>query len=645
MNVALINMPTVSIYRPSIGLALLQAGLRAREFICTTHYMNLVFASMVGKELLNEFLDRAPQQALAGEWLFSESLFGIDNLDAYRESLLSNRYFESEQQQAAFFDQILQVRRHVEPFLERCLSERNWGEYDVIGFTSVFEQNVASLSLAKRMKERWPHLFIIFGGANCEGIMGRTLLREFPFVDAVCSGEGDLSFMSFMERFRETKDLKRCRVQGILLQGEEEHEALLHSSDLSPPVHDMDSLPYPDYDEYFQQYESLGFMGGKTGPRFLFESSRGCWWGAKSQCKFCGLNGSTMSYRSKSADRALAELQYLHERYRTYTQKGIAVDNIIDMSYFRDFLPKLREMKLDLDMFYETKANLTREQVKLFRDAGFHIVQPGIESLITSVLQLMKKGVSMLQNVQLLKYTREFGLTTVWNYLYGFPGEDPKEYEKAVETVRAITHLEPPNGVGPIRLDRFSPYFDLASEHGIRNVRPWASNRMIYQTLSDEARMQIAYQFDFDYETPIDPNEYARALRHEVFQWRNEKDESEFFAVDKGEHLMLVDFRPFAGDDNLIVLTGLEKRLFQFCSQLRSRATILKFLQSEKIAHSEADVEAMLDWFVERKLMLTEKDIYLNLAIPVGHYTPRRQSIERLKGLVQARSEQPETVR
>ena len=106
----------------------------------------------------------------------------------------------------------------------------------------------------------------------------------------------------------------------------------------------------------------------------------------------------------------------------------MAVDNILDMRYFRDVLPQLRERQLGLTLFYETKANLTKEQVKLLRDAGVLAIQPGVESLSTHVLQLMRKGVTALQNIQLLKWCRQYGVTVAWNLLYGFPGETAADY-------------------------------------------------------------------------------------------------------------------------------------------------------------------------------------------------------------------------
>src|SRR5581483_6787272 len=70
----------------------------------------------------------------------------------------------------------------------------------LIGFTTVFPQHVASLALAKRLKARAPSVPIVFGGSNCEGVMGAETIRQFSFVDAAVSGEGDLIFPEIVQR-------------------------------------------------------------------------------------------------------------------------------------------------------------------------------------------------------------------------------------------------------------------------------------------------------------------------------------------------------------------------------------------------------------------------------------------------------------
>src|SRR2546422_6943648 len=115
-----------------------------------------------------------------------------------------------------------------------------------------------------------------------------------------------------------------------------------------------------------------------------------------------------MTYRSMRADRVLAELRHLAT---TYPGSDVqVVDNILEMSYFADLLPELTRSRMRLELFYETKANLKKDQVRLLRDAQVTRIQPGIESFSDPVLTLMRKGVSWLQNVQLLKWCKQFGV-------------------------------------------------------------------------------------------------------------------------------------------------------------------------------------------------------------------------------------------
>src|SRR5262249_45819744 len=159
-------------------------------------------------------------------------------------------------------------------------------------------------------------------------------------------------------------------------------------------VEDMDSLAVPDYDDYFARIQSASWTHD-VDIHLLIETSRGCWWGAKKHCTFCGLNGATMAYRSKSPDRAFQEVTGL------VTRDGVnhveCLDNILDNRYITKVFPRIIESNLGIELFYEVKANLRLDQLQTMRAAGVASIQPGIESLSTAVLQLMQKGVSAAQ--------------------------------------------------------------------------------------------------------------------------------------------------------------------------------------------------------------------------------------------------------
>ena len=486
LRVLLVSMPWHALDRPSLGLSLLKAGLERDGHLCDVRYLGFALADSIG---LADYLwvhGELPYTAFAGDWLFTASLYGQrpDVDQAYIVDVLQHQW----RRPAADIARLLRVRAHLGPFLDHC--QRTVGcHYDIVGFTSTFEQNIASLALAQRLASRQPRPVIVFGGANWEGQMGEALHRRFGFVDVVVNGEGDETFPALVNAIAAGDD--PSEIPGLVVRG-----PAGQTRSTGPPavIRELDRLPLPHYDDYLAQLDASSGARGVL-PTLLLETSRGCWWGAKHHCTFCGLNGATMQFRSKSPGRVMDEVDVLVAHHPGTVA---VVDNILDMRYFATVLPELARRGAPLDLFYEVKANLTRSQVRLLARAGIRHIQPGIESLSDSVLKLMRKGTTALQNVQLLKWCAEYGVLPEWNFLYGFPGEDPGQYVEMAGLIDAIRHLTPPSGHGPVRLDRFSPYHQDPQALGMTAVRPARPYRYLYDTDHDEL-MRIAYYFDYAY--------------------------------------------------------------------------------------------------------------------------------------------------
>ena len=204
---------------------------------------------------------------------------------------------------------------------------------------------------------------VVFGGANCEGPMGRALLANFAVVDVVVSGEGEIPFVEIVDRVDRGVTLDGC--PGAITR--RDLAPLSVRGDDHPHPIAMDELPIPDFADFFEQWSALNALSDRA-PRLLFESARGCWWGEIRHCTFCGLNGETMSFRSKSADRAVAELCELASRH-----PGLAiyaVDNIIDRGYFDTFLPRLAASPV-------TPASSTRSRPTSRRTSSSSFTRPG----------------------------------------------------------------------------------------------------------------------------------------------------------------------------------------------------------------------------------------------------------------------------
>src|SRR3989442_4390068 len=221
------------------------------------------------------------------------------------------------------------MRALVPAFLEACVDDVLSAGPRIVGFASTFSQTVPSLVLAKMLKQADPSLTIVFGGANCDGPMGIGLLRAFPWVDVVVRGEAESIVVDLMrdllagEPPRARPGLCYRKTGELVIMDQTGGEEVA-----------MDRLPIPRYGEYFDRLAKTGFAAEILAEvRVPYESARGCWWGAKSHCTFCGLNGSSMAFRSKSPARALEEIETLVQRHGRLDLQ--AVDNIIDAASAR----------------------------------------------------------------------------------------------------------------------------------------------------------------------------------------------------------------------------------------------------------------------------------------------------------------------
>ncbi|HYN23048.1 MAG TPA: RiPP maturation radical SAM C-methyltransferase, partial [Thermoanaerobaculia bacterium] len=614
VNVLLVSMPFGPVVQPSLALGLLKSALPAGT--ARVLYLSLALARRIGRPLYQWINGRLPfATAMAGEWLFRSALYPEIPEDPHDYladvALEPTRLWladETEEYSSQFLvpeglvADLLWIRRLTDDYLDWCVEEVLAYQPKIVGLTSVFEQHVASLALARRLKARSPSTRVVLGGANCEGVMGLALLRMFDFVDAVVSGEGEVALPELANRWLAGKSIDD--LQGVFTRSSPEVVRGAKSVPNAVSPRTMDDLPYPDFDDFFSQMDQCGFVQGAES-RLQFETSRGCWWGEKMHCTFCSLNGTGMAFRSKSAKRALDELHWLIRRYG----KGriSTVDNILDMQYFKTFLPSLAEEQLDLDLFYEVKANLKKDQIRLLRRAGVLSLQAGVESLSDQVLRLMGKGVTGLQNIVLLKWCAELEVWPVWNLLWGFPGESPEEYERMVKMVPWLHHLPPPTAVSPIFLERFSPNYFRSEELGFANVEPMRAYRHIYPSAGRDLE-DLAFFFDYDYRDGRDVAQYVGPLISRVFEWRDAFAECTLSAIDSGRHLVIYDTRP-AAVESLTFLDGQARDLYLACDEITSIGQLAKGLGADRNT-----IERLLGPLLDKRLLLRQGDRVLGLA-------------------------------
>lgn len=488
--------------RPALGVHLLQALARRAGYEAQVLYSNFLFSAFFDEGTHNTIAQMQYGMYL-GERLFARLVFGgpplgqdggdgilpiLDALTASCERMGVHSTFT--------LPAILGIEAQLPAFLASFIPAIVERAYPIVGCTSSFEQTLASVSMLRALKAQRPQTTTILGGANCEGEMAHGIRAIAPEIDHIFSGESDSSFVAFL----------RGEARAPIIAG--------------MPCSDLDALPTPDYSDYFEQLRATlphSSLVRRAAVHLSYETSRGCWWGERSHCTFCGLNGQGMASREKSPARVLADLKQLSQAHGV--MRFVMTDNIMPHGYFRSLLPTLAAELPGLRILYEEKANLKLAQVRALVEAGVVEIQPGIEALSTSLLRLMGKGTTAAQNIALLRYGKACGLLLQWNLLHGFPNEELAAYAETLALMPLLHHLQPPVSPCPVVFDRFSPYHEHPERYGITALRPFAFYRGVYPT--HVPLHQLAYHFEGDCACVTRENpDIVKRLGSEVVAWR-----------------------------------------------------------------------------------------------------------------------------
>ncbi|MDT0604516.1 RiPP maturation radical SAM C-methyltransferase [Thalassotalea castellviae] len=618
-NIYLVNMPYSSLTHPSLALGLIEKYILAYGHQSEVIYANLAFAKIIGLAQY-DVIDSSYFEQLIGEWTFSRAAFPEKiPLDHEFFALFSDIT-------PTLIEQLKQVREEAELYIKNLSQEIIQHQPKIVACTSTFQQNCASLALLREIKKQSPSTITILGGANCESIMGQTISENFNWVDYVFSGECDAVIGEFVDKIMNDEPIGVHNLpHGFIAQGHSDLLITQSAKKNTPPrgfIEDMSQVGVPIYDSYFQSLSDLN-LSDNISAGLLIETSRGCWWGAKKHCTFCGLNGVSMEHRAKKPEDVLAEFEQLSSTY--HNNKFEVVDNILPMEYMKTVLPELSKNQ-DYNIFYETKSNLKKEHIEQLANSGIKWIQPGFESLHDGFLKLIDKGVTGIQNISALKYCRNSGIVVIWNLLFAAPFEESDWYDEMAEILPLISHLQPPNKeLCQIRFPRFSPYFKTPQKYGLI-LEPLKSYQYIYP-LEGKELFDIAYFFDHIstkttkvFHLSEKPNHVIPAhqrLQEQLNDWVNQWQQSSMpllYMSDQGDKLVIIDTRKVATNFTH-QLTGMSADIYRLCQEPITKNRLLKKLEAKRKIESLEQIESNLTSLINDKLLLSLSNCYLSLAL------------------------------
>lgn len=560
-RVLLICPPFQSVDVSSLSTALLGTLLRKQRHVCAEAYLHFDFARLVGVARYRRVTEGTI--GIEGELLFAEALHGA-LADPSHEAALA-RLFGTRDEREKLLSQ------YEAELLERVEAERP----DLVGLTTSFSQLLPALWMTRAIKRRWPAIRVVLGGSGCCSPMGGAILETYPEVDWAVSGPGERPLVD-------------------LAHGLTPENRLIDSDE---PV-SLSDLPIVDYGRYLKEAAKVA---GESKPVLAFESSRGCWWGQKHQCAFCGLNGLDLAFSQKPSSRVADEVRILWERYGHHL---FATDLILSREHMKGALAEIAALPTGPLIFYEIKTNVRESDVVALRKARVRLLQPGIESLSTRLLKLLGKGSSLLDNLSLLKWCQEQQIVVRWNLLCAIPGERPEDYEAQCSLIHDIPHLTPPGRVNPVRIDRYSPYFSRYLEYGWKDIEPLGEYRSLHPTMPEPTLRRAAYHFrGVD---GVTSEAYLERLNGVLADWRQRNKRGDGLFYRSGHGLV----RTEAGQSMQLRGDPRSDRVLECTHTVVSVQRVF-----EQTGVSEEQFQEL----VRQGVLYVEDERVINLAVRVGH--------------------------
>lgn len=282
---------------------------------------------------------------------------------------------------------------------------------DVIGMTGMTVYMPAIAQLAALLKEKLPQVPIILGGPHITALAEETMAYA-PAIDIGVVGEGEETFAALLDMYARRQD--NASIPGVVVRRD---GRIIHHG-RRDFIKDLDTLPVPAWQLIpdLKSHSRLSVLGTRQRNSLGLVTSRGC----PGQCIFCDRGVFGNRFRCYSGRYVVDMLQGLVHDYGITDflfYDDLFVGNKIRL---REICRLLEERRLSISWSCCARVDYVEpELLVLMKQSGCWMIEYGIESGSQPVLDCMKKGVTIAQMRQAIRWTKEAGIIAKGNFIFG----------------------------------------------------------------------------------------------------------------------------------------------------------------------------------------------------------------------------------
>ncbi len=280
-------------------------------------------------------------------------------------------------------------------------------DYEIIGLSTIGVVLPITICLLEKINLINPGSVIVLGGRHASSLC-KEVLKDFPMVDAVVVGEGEVTFAEMMRTFKRSAEDWQG-IPGVMIRS-----APFQRREL---IRNLDELPLFEYDPERYKRDSEHVI--------RVEALRGCF----SKCKFCSATQFWQNQvRRKSPARLVEEIAYLSRL--TNTAKVMLLGD--------NFSTPIKSLRETCDHIAKAGANvkwtcalrigdLEKEDLKLMKDSVCCGICVGVESASQTTLDRIGKKIDLANTIRMIEQARNFGIKILASQIVGFPWETEED--------------------------------------------------------------------------------------------------------------------------------------------------------------------------------------------------------------------------
>lgn len=302
--------------------------------------------------------------------------------------------------------------------------------FDVIGLGNCYTALAHIVfATAKICRDALPHCKIVLGGIH-PTLFPRQTLEACPEADFVVYGEGEYTFRELLE-FIENGRNDYENIKGIIFK----KDGSLHHNPPRPVIEDLSELPALMFDLLPVERYVPPPSNYRRLPTYGLLVQRGCPYA----CVYCDSRVHGKKVRHDNIEKIISEIRYLVDKYG---MKGILFHDsafTVNMDFAKKLCQRIIDEGFDLSWTCYTRVDrVDPELLSLMKRAGCWGVAFGLESGNEESLKLIRKGVTLKQNIEGVKMAKKARLQVIGSFILCLPGEDERMVKNTIKFAKKL---------------------------------------------------------------------------------------------------------------------------------------------------------------------------------------------------------------